>query len=1041
MHTFEKNKSMLRNLFTLLLLNISLSLSAQWRCSNTYNSNINDIFFTDRLTGYACGSSAGLGSCSGTNSILRTIDGGETWIRMHTGSTGAMNRLHFVDAFTGWAVGASSTVIKTSDGGQTWVTQTSGVGAGYNDIHFPTAQVGYVVGANGIVRKSTNGGSTWTTISSGSGTLNSVWFVNATTGYYVGNNSTVYKTTNGSSFSSVYSGTNELFKDVWFADSNHGYVISNNKLLKTIDGGSNWTTFDAEAGQIWLRMNWVNFNTGYIFGDTGLILKTTDAGETWQTVFDPFDVYVLSGYFIDENTGFVGSERGKITKTTDGGQTWTNTHCGIDRQYGISFRTPEMGLYCGGNGIIYRTNNGSVTHRRILIGNDKFYSAVRWMSDNVALACGEDGSIIRSEDAGLTWEEISTGTDKFLNDLWSVNEQVAYACGANGTVIKTSDGGLNWEVQQLPDTTLYLRGVHFLNPLRGMVVYDHFVYRTLDGGATWELKNTDISVNTSLYDVWVANDSVAYAAGSFGKFYWTNDGGEAWEGIWPTSNTNADIDEMVFINDTLGYFARFNSQSITLNGGFLIGGESTYCLANNGGVDAIEVIQRNGRIYGYCTGGISTVLHTVSPDSLRSVYLQDSVLCSGSRIFVGYFATGMLVSSNVITAQLSDASGSFANPVNIGSFTITNPVINPSNIITCQLPGGLNGNGYRIRVVCDSPELVSADNGFNIRIQSGISPVVNLEANPPAACGGEPVQLSAAFQAAGINPSFNWSLNGQPLTWESLQLTLDTLSAPAQVIASLTSSLSCASPLTISDTVNLAISESPIVDAGPDTGACFPQTVQIGTPVNGTIIWTPSDGLSNPEVAQPVVMPESDMVYVITVTNQAGCSSSDSVQVSLYPSPEIPEITLSGGELVLVPAPQEDAMINWYLDSEIIQDANNDTITIFTTGSYVARVESSQGCSILTEPYVVSTVTTSALNEGKSLSFSLISDGWQINGISPSSRFISYRLYDTSGKLIRSEKIPAAAPLIITNSNFSKGIYLITISEDNQTPRQLKLIK
>ncbi|MCB0820655.1 MAG: hypothetical protein KDC13_08530, partial [Bacteroidetes bacterium] len=676
---------MLRNLFTLFLFSVSLSLSAQWRCANTYNSNINDIFFTDYLTGYACGSSAGLGSCSGTSSILRTIDGGETWIRMNTGSTGAMNRLHFVDAFTGWAVGASSTVIKTSDGGQTWATQTSGVGAGYNDIHFPTAQVGYVVGANGIVRKSTNGGTTWTTISSGSGTLNSVWFVNATTGYYVGNNGTVYKTTNGSSFSSVYSGTTELFKDVWFADSNRGYVISNNKLLKTTNGGSSWTTMDAEAGQIWLRMNWVNFNTGYIFGDLNLILKTTDAGETWTPISDPFDSYVLSGYFIDENTGFVGSERGKITRTTDGGQTWTNTHCGIDHQYGISFRTPELGLYCGGNGYMYRTSNGSLSHRRILIGNDKFYGSVRWMSDNVALACGEEGSIIRSQDAGETWQEISTGTDKFLNDLWSVNEQVAYACGANGTVIKTIDGGLSWEVQQLPDTTLYLRGVHFLNPLRGMVVYDHFVYRTLDGGATWELKNTDIAANTSLNDVWVANDSVAYAAGTFGKFYWTNDGGEAWEGIWPTSNTNADIDEMVFINDTLGYFARFNSQSITLNGGFLIGGESTYCLANNGGVDAIEVIQRNGRIYGFCTGGISNVLHTVAPDSLRSVYLQDSIFCPNSRIFVGYFATGMLVSGNVVTAQLSDASGSFSNPVNIGSYTIVNPTVSPSNIITCQL--------------------------------------------------------------------------------------------------------------------------------------------------------------------------------------------------------------------------------------------------------------------------------------------------------------------------------------------------------------------
>ncbi|MCB0819946.1 MAG: T9SS type A sorting domain-containing protein, partial [Bacteroidetes bacterium] len=51
------------------------------------------------------------------------------------------------------------------------------------------------------------------------------------------------------------------------------------------------------------------------------------------------------------------------------------------------------------------------------------------------------------------------------------------------------------------------------------------------------------------------------------------------------------------------------------------------------------------------------------------------------------------------------------------------------------------------------------------------------------------------------------------------------------------------------------------------------------------------------------------------------------------------------------------------------------------------------------------------------------------------------RLFDLSGKLIRSVQLPFTTPLTILNSELPDGIYLVSISEDNQVPRQLKLIK
>ncbi len=1179
---------MIRHIIFTLLLIVPISQAfAQWRCANTYNSNISDIFFADRLTGYACGVSAGIGNCSGTNSILRTIDGGETWIRMNTGSTAAMYRLHFVDAFTGWAVGNSSTVLKTTDGGQTWVTQTSGVGAGYNSIHFPTPQVGFVVGQNGIVRKSTNGGAFWTTIQSGSITLRDVWFVNQNLGFYVGNSGALFRTTNGGgSFQSVYSGS-DFLKEVWFADEQIGYAMSSNKLLKTINGGNSWTSYDAEEGQIWLRMHWVNANTGYIFGDLNLILRTDDGGETWQQIPSDLNETVSCGFFLDEEHGYVGGDRGRIAFTDNGGNSWDNKVSGIGRQYGIAYKTPEIGLMVGTSGNIYRSKNSGLTHKRISSGTDKFHSSVKWLDDNIVLACGEAGSIIRSTDAGFTWQSIESGTTEFLTDLCAPDANHAYASGGNGTVIKTSDAGLNWEVQNVGSDE-YLDGIHFLNSQFGMAVGGNKIFRTLDGGATWELKNTDVNVNTSFNDVWVASDSLAYAAGTFGKFYWTNNGGEAWEGIFPTSNTNAEIDEMEFINDTVGYFARLNSQSFTLNGGFQIGSQSTYCLANNGGVDAIEIVYQNEKTYGYCSGGISNVFHTLAPDSLSKTYLQDSIFCSGSRIFVGYLATGLLYNNEVIIAQLSDANGSFDNPQNIGSYTLVNPNISPSNIITCQLPGGLNGTGYRIRVVCESPMLTAPDNGYDIRIQSGITPVASLLANPPAACGGEPILLAASGTGLGANAQFSWTINGNPINTSSPMFVLDTLSVPANVEVQISSSLTCANPLTVSANTNLAISEAPTVNAGIDLTICqgdaisignasnenatwFPETgldnaqsaepeaspsetttyilttqndvgcsstdsvtvtvlappiasagedtsicqgltISIGDEFNQNANWTPSTGLSDPQSAITDASPVSTTTYVLTVTNEGGCSTIDSVTVTVntnpiaiagadldlclsqtgilgdasnenpswlpvdglsnpfsptpfsdatttteyvltvsnenncidtdtvlvtvHPNPEQPVIELSGGELILAGNPQ--GMINWYLDGELLEDELNDTLLITATGSYIARIEDEFGCSELSEPFVVSTVTISAITSMKNIYTSNTSRGWLVSSLLNDE--LDYSVFDLRGSLLAAGKISNNDEIIGYPSD-TQGIYLIHLKDSKGFSRTFKVVR
>lgn len=998
---------------------------AQWRSSNPYNGAINDLFFTNRLTGFACGQAAGVGGCSGTTSIIRTVDGGETWIRMNTGSTAAMTRLHFVDSFTGWAVGASSSIIKTTDGGQTWTIPSSGVGAGLNDIHFPNANVGYVVGANGLVRKSSNGGSSWTTQTSGvTVTLNSVWFADANTGYFVGNSGTIRKTTNGgTTWTSVYTGT-DFFREVWFADANNGYVLSNNKILKTTNGGSTWTSFDAPSGMVWLRMNFSSMNSGVIVSDSDVLLKTNDGGQTWNQHTTDFNESMACAFFLDENYGFTGSySLGRIVRTLDGCQNWTNVNSGMgERVEGIDFRTSQKGVFVSSAGGIFTTRNGALNVRKMHSNTSHALLAVNWMNDSTIIACGDSGTILRSTNSGWSWTSIPTGTIEPLLDMVAVDSLVAYSSGGNGMVIKTQDAGLSWTTVAV-DSLLPLRGIHFLNRDTGMTVSDYAVFKTINGGLSWELKNDSIQSTSDFNDVWMTSPYVAYAAGGFGRMYKTVDGGEIWRRVFPSDNTNAEIEEMQFFTDSIGYFARLNSQYFTLNGGTVVGSQSTYCLANNGGVDAIEMPNQQ---YGYCAGGISNVLHTLKPMEMLRTYLQDSIYCSGSRIFVGYNSAGLLYNSNVMNVELSNSSGDFSSPTVIGSYTVQLPETDPSGIITCTLPTGINGDNFRIRVVCESPAMVSPDNGYPVHIHTSVFPSVSLEISPESICGSDPVMASISGNGLGTSPIYTWSLNGTPISLESPSIVLDTLSVNTLIAVSISSSLTCANPIINTVSQSLTVAESPDAFAGNDTSICLGETIQIGSLISDSFTWFPISGLDNPTNAQPIASPDQNVSYVLTVTNTAGCSKTDTVSIQVNNLPATPTMFQTAGLLVV--EGDLPGTFNWFLDGNPIADESNDSLVISSTGSFTVQWIDPNGCSSeLSNSIVIGTV---GLEENLSNPvITCLPNEWRISGLAENTERFYYSLFDVSGRMMvqGSAQEDGQGTIRIEPISLASGMYFLRV--------------
>lgn len=94
-----------------------------------------------------------------------------------------------------------------------------------------------------------------------------------------------------------------------------------------------------------------------------------------------------------------------------------------------------------------------------------------------------------------------------------------------------------------------------------------------------------------------------------------------------------------------------------------------------------------------------------------------SPLCTGQTLDVNYTGQGYFAAGNTFTAQLSDASGSFAAPTAIGSLATTAetgaiPVTIPLTTIA--------GLGYRIRVVSSALPTTGTDNGTDLAI-SGLN--------------------------------------------------------------------------------------------------------------------------------------------------------------------------------------------------------------------------------------------------------------------------------------------------------------------------------
>lgn len=253
-----------------------------------------------------------------------------------------------------------------------------------------------------------------------------------------------------------------------FIDSMHGFTVDkNNVVWVTTDGGNTWQQVVAPQRRLFDRPQQLIFKDGlqgWVVG-TSKVWRTIDGGRGWQERFsiapgtDERIGRLYRGAFLDSDIGWVTSTSGVVIHTEDGGLNWTTLTVG----------SPRMDL------------------------SDAFFidSLKGWV------VAKTNGGIYTTTDGGKRWLVQRSGHDRtYLRSIYFLNESEGWAAGLRAIddfggraalLLHTTDGGVHWSEVETKVGERFFERVVFYDQAHGWLVGRDNIYRTQDGGKTWQL--------------------------------------------------------------------------------------------------------------------------------------------------------------------------------------------------------------------------------------------------------------------------------------------------------------------------------------------------------------------------------------------------------------------------------------------------------------------------------------------------------------------------------------------------------------------------
>jgi len=534
-----------------------------WQLPNPLPRYVNDVFFIDALRGWAAGEGG---------RIHATTDGGVNWQRQAVPTTELVGFVRFTDASLGWALTSTHpTLLRTVDGGQTWQLAATVPMERVSD--FRVAGTTLVVSGNpsgwiyaNIV--STDGGQTWHSpqVLFGShlqlSRQGSLWGA-------IDGGVWVSRDAGATTTLALPCGGGCGLRGFHATDDEHVVVLSYQEnssigLTRHIsrDAGRTWshepltgpdlgagTTF--EPGAFFGAAAWGTTRRSIALpgGGSGSVLAaawhSNDMGATWVRVPLPEGVTVIS--FLDATTAWATTATGGAMLTSDAGATWRVLPLGGESLSSLKVFTRHVGGALVAAFGRYSTDRWYVSAdagaswsalpgARSDRDSEASYFRPVFLDAQRGFVLAYNGTLRRTDDGGRSWQDqVLPGNPFYAMGLTFSSPQTGWV-SAGGRLYRSTDSGASWQALALPDAISEVRSIQFLDDRRGWLIgmhcsgegvisCDSTLYGTLDGGQTW----TPRIGGAQMDPMWAfADENVGIHLAWDDVIYRTADGGRSW---------------------------------------------------------------------------------------------------------------------------------------------------------------------------------------------------------------------------------------------------------------------------------------------------------------------------------------------------------------------------------------------------------------------------------------------------------------------------------------------------------------------------------
>jgi len=286
-------------------------------------------------------------------------------------------------------------------------------------------------------------------------------------------------------------------------------------IHNTTDAGNSWTQvgttnlpYDYLGGFGWyfgqIRVNPEDDDELYVLGVD--MYKTTSGGNSWFMSTPPWYFYQVHAdkhdlFFVNENTLLLSTDGG-LYKSDNAGDDWEDIEDIPNTQlYRVKVNHHKPEVYYGGtqdNGTI-KGNNATQNSWNRVYGGDGFQPLFDLYFPTTFYAETQNGNLVATTDNGSDWfgftDGISSGDPRSWDMPFARNEMNVYFTGTNKMYRNVNAPYGNWSpvspiLTSESNNRYYIISEIGTSRLNPDIVYagtsDAFVWRSLDGGTTWD---------------------------------------------------------------------------------------------------------------------------------------------------------------------------------------------------------------------------------------------------------------------------------------------------------------------------------------------------------------------------------------------------------------------------------------------------------------------------------------------------------------------------------------------------------------------------